>query len=219
MTASLSASVSISTIRVDLVSKQYRRGREMVAAVQGASLELWSHKMTALIGPSGSGKTTLLNMIIGAEPPDEGAVHGIPPTDDWGALSVVPQSLGLLNELTMLENVTLPLRFGATQAYPAVELLDSLGIAHLADRSPAETSLGEQQRVAVARAIIASPAILVADEPTSHQDEANVHRVLDSLAACAASGSAVLIATHDQRVIEQCDVILGLTDGAIMALR
>jgi putative ABC transport system ATP-binding protein len=219
MTPSRTAMPAEPTVRVEGVSRRYLRGSEIVTAVTDATFELWPGTMTALIGPSGSGKTTLLNMIIGGDEPDEGAIHGVPSSGDWSVLAIVPQSLGLLDELSMLENIALPLRFGREASHSAIELMDTLGIAALAQRSPSETSLGEQQRAAVARALITAPTILVADEPTSHQDEANMNRVVDSLATCAASGSAVIIATHDLRVIDRCDVVLGLSDGAILPLR
>jgi putative ABC transport system ATP-binding protein len=171
------------------------------------------------MGPSGSGKTTLLNMVVGAEEPDDGHIEGLPRRADWSYLAIVPQALGLLNELTILENVTLPLRLGASASTSAAELMDQLGIAHLTERSPHETSLGEQQRAAVARSLLPAPTIVVADEPTSHQDEANAHRVIDAFAACAAAGSSILLATHDIRVIDRCDVVLGVTDGQVLPVR
>ena len=210
---------TLPTIRVEQVSKRYRRGTEIVTAVRRATFDLWPGTMTALIGPSGSGKTTLLNLIIGGDEPDEGTIHGAPASADWNAMAVVPQALGLLDELTMIENVGLPERFGAVVHAPAAELMEHLAIAELAERAPHETSLGEQQRAAVARAVLTSPTLLVADEPTSHQDEANIGRVFDVFAACAGSGSSVLLATHDLRVIDRCDVVLGLSDGVVWPLR
>ena len=121
----------------------------------------------------------------------------------------MPQAMGLLDELTFLENVTLPQRLGVTASMPAIELMGQLGIAHLAERSPSKTSLGEQQRAAVARALLPAPKLVIADEPTSHQDEANAYLLIDAFAASANAGSSILLATHDTRVIDRCDVILG----------
>ncbi len=205
----------MSVLRVDGVTKRYRRGRETVLAVDAASFELDSGEVTGLIGPSGSGKTTLLNILVGGDEPDAGSVSGLPTSPAWSELAVVPQSLGLLPELTVEENVALPRRLGTTTSSEPRPLMDQLGIGALADRAPDEVSLGEQQRAAVARALLASPLLLVADEPTSHQDEANVERVVAALQAVALLGSSVLVATHDPRVIERCDRVLRMRDGVV----
>ena len=202
-------------VRAEHLTKRYRRGREIVTAVDGASFELSSGVLTALVGPSGSGKTTLLNLIIGGDDPDEGRVIGFPDEPDWSQLAVVPQALGLLPELTMGENVDLPRRLGAVGARPAAEVMDLLGIGGLVDRAPNETSLGEQQRAAIARALVAWPILLVADEPTSHQDDAKTRLVVSSLAEMAAAGTCVLLATHDPRVIDECERTLRIRDGVV----
>ncbi len=202
-------------VRVDGVTKRYRRGSEIVTAVDRATFELQPGTVTALVGPSGSGKTTLLDLLVGGDEPDDGTIRGVPDVPDWSELAIVPQSLGLLDELTIGENISLPERFGASPSSPVADLMTQLSIDHLADRSPGETSLGEQQRAAVARALLAGPALLVADEPTSHQDEVNTFRVVDALAACAAGGSCVFLATHDLRVVERCDIVLAMRDGVV----
>ena len=199
------------------VTKRYRRGRETVTAVDRVSLELRSGSMVALIGPSGSGKTTLLNLLVGGDEPDDGVIVGPANRADWSQLAIVPQTLGLLPELTMRENVALPIRLGASAAAEPDALMHALAIGLLAHRSPTETSLGEQQRAAVARALVTSPVLLVADEPTSHQDEANADAIVGALADAAASGSCVFVATHDTRVLERCDVVLRMTDGRVTA--
>ena len=119
------------------------------------SLALCAGEIVALSGPSGSGKTTLLGLVAGWDQPDAGTVVVLdgtraPGEQRWDELAILPQSLGLLEELTLLENVTLPLRLrDGPGADPAV-LLGRLGIDHLRDRFPAEVSLGEQQRAALA---------------------------------------------------------------------
>ncbi len=205
----------MSTVRLSRVTKRYQRGREIVTAVDAVSLELGRESMTALVGPSGSGKTTLLNLIVGGETPDEGTVEGVSARPDWARLAIVPQTLGLLPELTMTENVGLPLRLGATAGGDVAEVMELLGLGSLGERPPEQTSLGEQQRAAVARALITAPALLIADEPTSHQDEANTGRVIDALAALAGAGSCVFLATHDRRVLDRCDPVVHILDGAI----
>lgn len=197
------------------LTRRFRRGREIVTAVDDVSFELRAGVLTALVGPSGSGKTTLLNLLVRGDQPDEGRIIGVPDRPDWSDLALVPQSLGLLPELTLGENVGLPRRLGAIDTRDAGELMESLGVAALIDRAPNEVSLGEQQRAAVARALTTTPALLVADEPTSHQDGANTQRVIEALAQAAERGSCVLVATHDQRVLDACDQVFHLRDGAI----
>ena len=205
----------MSIVRVENVTKRYRRGGEVVNAVDAASFEVSAGEITGLVGPSGSGKTTLLDIIVGGEHPDEGRVVGLPDEPGWSELAVVPQALGLLPELTIGENVDLPRRLGTSAPLDTDEVMTHLGIATLVDRGPDEVSLGEQQRTAVARALLASPRLLVADEPTSHQDEANVERVLVALHEATRAGTGVLVATHDPRVIERCDRVLLMRDGSV----
>jgi len=206
-------------VRLADVTKRHHRGRETVTAVDHVSLELPSGSMIALVGPSGSGKTTLLNLIVGGDVPDEGVIDSPADRADWSRLAIVPQTLGLLPELTMGENIGLPLRLGARVATDAGEAMELLGIGALADRPPEETSLGEQQRAAVARALVTSPALLVADEPTSHQDEANTDRVIGVLAEVAATGSCVFVATHDSRMLDRCDLVFRMRDGVVTSER
>ncbi len=204
-------------VEVRGVTKRFRRGPEVVTAVRAASFTLRPGSLTVLSGPSGSGKTTLLNLVMGWETPDEGVVTGLPGRPTWVDLAVLPQSLGLVEYLTLGENVSLPGR-AAGLALDPVEVMISLGIAHLADRFPAETSLGEQQRAACARALVSRPRLLIADEPTSHQDDLSVHRIIDELLAAVSGGSAVLVATHDERVAAVSTHLLSMEDGVVTAL-
>lgn len=209
----------MSILRLDGVTKRYRRGRETVTAVDAVSLELFAGTMVAVMGPSGSGKTTLLNLIVGGDEPDEGTITGLDSRHDWARMAIVPQTLGLLPELTMSENVGLPIRLGAPAARTVTDVMELLGLGPLTDRPPNETSLGEQQRAAIARALVTAPTMLVADEPTSHQDEANTRRVSDALADKVADGSCVLLATHDPRMLDRCDRVLSMRDGRLTAER
>lgn len=195
------------------VSKSYRRGSETVMAVRGASLSLVPGSVTVVSGPSGSGKTTLLNLIVGWESPDSGEVASTL-GDSWSDLATVPQRLGLLETLTIAENIGLPGRLGHAKR-SAVAISETLGIGALGDRFPSETSLGEQQRAAIARALVASPRLLIADEPTSHQDDVSVQRIIDELVGAAEAGSAVLVATHDQRVVGRATTVFTMTDGVL----
>jgi putative ABC transport system ATP-binding protein len=206
------------TVVVELseVSRTYRSRAEDVPAVVAASLELHAGVVTALVGPSGSGKSTLINLIVGWELPDEGVVRTHSDVrDNWDSVAVVPQGLGLLAELTMAENIRLPAVLGNRAALDFEELCESLGLGHLGDQLPEAVSLGEQQRAAVARALLPQPTLLIADEPTAHQDEANTLLVAELMRSAAGSGSSVLIATHDPRVLAVADVVIEILDGRL----
>ena len=206
------------------VHKPYRRGREQVHALRGVSLEVRPGEVVALLGRSGSGKTTLLNCLLGWETPDSGAVQvpgsETPATAAWGTVAVVPQRFGLLDELSLADNVALPARLAGQQdsREAALATLDTLRLGHLADRIPAEVSLGEQQRTALARALVVRPAFLVADEPTGRLDEDLSTHVLATLREVyAAAGTGVLIASHDPVVVASADRVVRLGDGLVEA--
>jgi len=205
------------------VHKTYRRGREQVHALRGVSIEVHPGELVALLGRSGSGKTTLLNCLLGWERPDSGDVQvpgaESPSTASWQTVAVVPQRFGLLEELSLADNVALPARLaglGDPRA-AALETLDVLRLGHLADRMPEEVSLGEQQRTALARALVVRPAFLVADEPTGRLDEDLSAHVLATLHEVhAASGTGVLIASHDPLVVAAADRVVRLSDGLVV---
>ncbi len=203
-------------IRLDGVRRTHGRGRATVRAVDGVSLELDAGRITALVGPSGSGKTTVLNLLIGWDRPDSGTVWRHDTVDDtWAGVAVVPQGLGLVPDLTLRENIELPVRLGNRRRYATAQLTDHLGLDHLLARHPDEVSLGEQQRAAVARAVICHPTVVIADEPTAHQDEANADRIMAVLAAAAHDGAAVVVATHELRLLDRADRVLRLVDGRL----
>ena len=213
-------------LRADGVGKTYRRGAERVTALADVTFALEAGEMVCVTGPSGSGKTTLLNILAGWDAPDEGALRwGVPDVDpampDWGVLAIAPQRLGLLTELSIGENVELPLRLRSDERARldsgAVEAtLDVFGLSHLAHRMPWEVSIGEQQRTALARALVVTPRLLLADEPTGHQDAAWATGVMDGLRKSCAAGSTVVIATHDEEVIAQVPRRLDLHDGRLV---
>jgi putative ABC transport system ATP-binding protein len=218
-------------IEVRGATKRYARGPEQVRALEDVSLELARGELVALIGRSGSGKTTLLNLLCGWDRPDEGTVTWLPspmaPLGDllWSEIAVVPQTLGLVDELSIRENIELPLRTRPGQLWrdrnphPRVEaLLKALGLADLADRSPGEVSLGEQQRGALARALVLLPSLLLADEPTGHQDELWARGVMRLLRFAAAKGVCCLVATHNHEVVPYADQVITVRDGHLADL-
>jgi ABC-type lipoprotein export system ATPase subunit len=158
-------------------------------------------------------------VIAGWEHPDAGTVER--PGGDvpgWGELAVVPQKLGLFDELTVRENLEYPARLTGRldELRDRVqELMEALGIDHLHARYPKETSLGEQQRAAVARALVLSPTLVLADEPTGHQDAVSERRVLEAFARATAAGAACLIATHNEALSARLDRVLNMADGRL----
>ena len=207
------------TLSLRGISKTYGDGSESVRALDGVDLDAVAGEVVALVGRSGSGKTTLLNVAAGWEIPDEGDV--VRPGDarpDWSDVAVVPQHLGLMDELTVRENVEYAARLtGQLHARRELidDLLEQLGLAHLQHRPPRETSLGEQQRTAVARAVVLGPTLVVADEPTAHQDAGWAAAVLRILGDAAVAGSTCLVATHDPDVLGAVDRIDRMADGLL----
>ena len=209
------------TLQARSLVKTYRRGPEEVVALDDVTFSVAPGEMVALVGPSGSGKTTVLNVVSGWEHPDSGEMvlggdsyepwkRPLP----WSSLAIVPQSLGLIDDLTIGENVMLPLRLGGgDHADHAAGLMTRLELDAVADRMPGGLSLGEQQRAAVARALVVAPALLLADEPTGHQDEAWLVRVVEAMRAATEHGTACLLATHSAEVLGLVDRVLEMRDG------
>lgn len=208
------------------VGLTYRSGGAEVTALAGVDLAVERGRLVCLAGPSGSGKSTLCHLVGGFETPTTGTVRvlGRDPREvrDWSVLACVPQRLALLPELTVAESVALPRAFAGGGTHPSAdpfpsvgELLERLGLAAIGHRRVGETSLGEQQRTAIARAASTAPALLVLDEPTGHQDDDHVAVVLAALVAVARSGAAVLVSTHDDRVLEVADRVVRLAEGRV----
>jgi len=215
-------------LRASQITRTFQRGSELVNALNGAELDLARGEFVALVGRSGSGKTTLLNVLCGWEPPDGGMVSWKGTTVSmadvrWESIALVPQSPGLLEDLSVRENVGLPRRLRRdpeTAPDDAMSVvLHSLGLEHLSERFPDEISLGEQQRVSVARALIVSPDVLLADEPTAHQDAVSMDKVLDAIRTLVASGGACLVASHSSEVLDIADRVLEIRDGQITQRR
>lgn len=202
-------------IRVDNVT--HRQGT--VTILRDVSLSLGGAALVVLAGRSGSGKSTLCHLVAGVMRPSAGSVlvadgpaHRV---RDWAVVSLLPQRLALAPELSVAENALLPARLRGRAVDPL--LLESLGLDAIADRPVHETSLGEQQRTALARALVLGPSVAVLDEPTGHQDDEHVGLLLDALVTAARAGTLVLVATHDQRVIDVADETVRLRSGRIAA--
>jgi ABC-type lipoprotein export system ATPase subunit len=209
------------------VSKSFQRGREQVVALDQVTLAVEKGEFVAMIGPSGSGKSTMLHLAGGLDQPDGGTV--LLGERDLGALSAgerakirrreigfVFQFFHLIPTLTVSENVELPLLLdGVRDKSGAVKaMLERVGLADRSDHLPGELSGGEMQRAAIARALVAGPELILADEPTGNLDSTTGATVLDLLTEQVAdSGAALLMVTHDESAASRANRILHLRDG------
>lgn len=210
--------------------KRFMMGNSEVRALAGVDISLTSGELVMLLGPSGSGKTTLLHVLSGLEAPDTGSV--IVEGKDIYSLSdsqlsrlrsekfgFVFQSFNLLAPLTALENVEIPLRVvGKPQAKKrALDMLARVGLAERAHHKPGQMSGGEQQRVSIARALVAEPSIVFADEPTGNLDSDTGAEIMGLLSALVADNNAACImVTHNTELVELADRVLHLRNGRIV---
>jgi putative ABC transport system ATP-binding protein len=203
-----------------------------VTALNDVSIVVAPGDFVALMGPSGSGKTTLLGLLSGLDRPEKGRVHwhGIP-MDELGPedhrairrsqMGVVFQSFGLLPTLSALENVELPLRVAGMAVHDASDQattwLRRLGLGDRMENRTFELSAGQQQRVAVARALVTNPEVVLADEPIAEVDTENADLILDALADVSRRGGAVLAATHNPAALLYAGRVVLLRDGTVEA--
>jgi putative ABC transport system ATP-binding protein len=206
----------MSLLTLENVGKSFLRGETEVVVLNDLAASVEPGEVVIIRGRSGSGKTTLLNLLAGWQTPDRGSVNwSIESPERWENVAVVPQSLGLLPELTLGENIGLPGRL-ADDDDNVQEIAEKLEIGHLLDRPTTGASLGEQQRAAIGRALIRRPALLLADEPSSHQDLERLHLVWRLISEAAAAGTAVIAATHDPDGFTYADRILDLQEGKLV---
>lgn len=207
----------------------FRAGEEETLALQGVSLRLDRGEFVALVGPSGSGKSTLLSCLAGTDEPDGGTVrigdarlsHQPEPVRArmrGRNVGLLFQSSNLLAHLTVHQNVVLAQRLArVAKAASAGSVLDSLSIAARARAYPSQLSGGELARAGLAVALANDPVVLLADEPTGELDHATERAVLDLLRVRAASGVAVLVASHSPAVASAADRVVRLADGRVAA--
>jgi putative ABC transport system ATP-binding protein len=218
-------------VRAVGVAKAYGHGSGRVVALDGVDLDVRRGELLAVAGPSGCGKTTLLHCLSGIAAPDRGQVlvggtDLASLTDDARTdlrarrMGFVLQARNLLPALTVAENVELPLvhlGFGATEIRARrTEVLTAVGLEARTGAFPSELSIGEQQRIALARALITRPAVIWADEPAGALDTGNAERMLDLLRAAAGMGATVVMVTHAREQAERADRIVAMRDGRIV---
>lgn len=198
-------------LQAENLQKEYRRGGEPFLALNDVSLSIGKEDFILITGRSGSGKSTLLNLLAGLLPPTQGTVVFNGRTfsnlrdDELSRLrneqiGFIPQGQSLLPNLTVLDNVLLPFRFyrpGQGPVDRAQGLLGQMGIAHLRNAYPGELSGGELRRITIARGLINSPALLLADEPTGDLDPETGDEVMKLFSSVARSSVAIVLVTHN----------------------
>ncbi len=211
--------------------KTYGRGRAARRVLDGADVSVEAGELVAVVGRSGTGKSTLLHLLGALDRPEAGEIElagrridGRPEREltrvRRETVGFVFQFFHLVPELTGTENVLLPARLPGAGPEPARRgraLIERLGLNGAAGRLPGELSGGEQQRLAIARALVHDPPLVLADEPTGNLDLEAGRAVLGLLRAVADEGRAVIIVTHDEAVTAAADRVLTLADGRLAA--
>jgi putative ABC transport system ATP-binding protein len=223
----------MSLIHAENLVKQYGTGEAAVQAVRGMSLTIEAGEFVAIMGESGSGKSTLLSLLGALNSPTSGSyvVDGIDVYSlgqDQRAdfrrefLGFIFQSFHLIPYLTLAENVMLPLAVVAKSSREkramAEEALDRVGLGGKADRLPSQISGGEQERVAIARAIVNEPPILLADEPTGNLDSKTTRDIMDLLARLNREGMTIVMVTHNAACAREAFRTLRVSDGLIVGV-
>lgn len=218
-------------LRAEGLRKSFQQGPDRIEVLQGVDLEVGTAERVAIIGRSGSGKSTLLHLLAGLDEPDAGRVL-VGGSDVTAAspakraalrnrhMGFVYQMHHLLPEFSALENVAMPLRLGGSDARDGARearvMLEAVSLGHRLKHRPAALSGGERQRVAVARALVGSPLLVLADEPTGNLDRDNAEQVFRLMCALGdRHGIGFVIVTHDESLLGQVHRVLRLVDGRI----
>lgn len=224
------AAFSALMIRTDALSKIYRTEYVETAALCEVSLAIDEGEFVALMGPSGSGKSTLLRVLGLLDHPTSGSyrLNDVETVDLPGSvrrrkrletISFVFQDFCLIDDLTVSQNVSLPLRYrgrASTEVNREVEdTLERVGIGHRGRHFPSQLSGGEQQRTAIARALVTSPKLLLADEPTGNLDQRTGATILELISELNGQGCTVAMATHSRDCAAVSSRVITLTDGRI----
>lgn len=214
------------------VSKVYERGGDQICGLDRVSLEVAAGSFCAFVGPSGCGKTTLLNLIAGLDHPDSGEIQLDGQStlrftsDDWTrvrrqSIGIVFQAFHLIPGLTVEENVAFPLLLrgeqGQTVQERVAEMLSLVGLTHRRNHQPSELSGGEQQRAAVARAIVHRPKVVLADEPTGNLDSQHGAEIITLLRRLVREiHQTILLVTHSASAAEAADYTWTMKDGRLV---
>jgi len=213
------------------VTKDFPIGDFIVRAIDNVNLSIKENDFVAIVGPSGAGKTTLLNLIGALDTPDKGEIYffGVKISDmNQESLTIfrllnsgfVFQNFNLISTLSAEENVMFPISLRGEelnrQREIAVELLRKVGLAERREHLPFQLSAGEQQRVAIARALANDPPVILADEPTANLDKATSEFIQDFFKELKQKNKTIIIATHDDYLIDLADKVIEFQDGMII---
>jgi putative ABC transport system ATP-binding protein len=218
-------------VQIKGVSKVYTRGAEQVHALRDISMDIGRGEYVSIMGPSGSGKSTLFNMIGGLDTPSTGEVFidGYRLSDlssrqlAWvrcHRIGFIFQSFNLIPSMTALENVAIARIFAgvspAEARRDAAETLERVGLGHRLHHIPSQVSGGQQQRIAIARALVNKPSIILADEPTGNLDLHTGEEIINLIGEMKAKlGITIITATHDMKMLSASDVVFWIKDGAV----
>jgi ABC-type lipoprotein export system ATPase subunit len=229
------ASRQAAAVSVRSISQTFTVGDEIIRPLHTVSFDIAKNSFTIIYGPSGSGKSTLLNVLTGLLKPSSGSVtffgedvYGLTPDElayfRANQIGIVYQTNFWVNSLNVLENIAMPLYFlgysRSKAAKKAQDALERIGMGEYRKKCPVLLSGGEQQRVAMARAIVADPQFVVADEPTGALDSTNGDKIISLLETCQEEyGQTVILVTHNMEYLPLADNLLHIQDGQVQQMR
>ena len=215
-------------LELENITKVYKAGQTEVPALRGISCRIESGEMVSIIGPSGSGKSTLMNIIGCLDKPTSGRYRldgtEVSELNDNELAEIrnkkigfVFQSFHLLSRTTALSNVELPLIYAgaSNRRQRALQVLDSVGLAHRVTHRPSELAGGEQQRVAIARALVTNPSLILADEPTGNLDTRTSQEIMAIFEKLHQQGMTIVLVTHEPDIAAYTERTIKLRDGQI----
>ncbi len=219
-------------VSLENVEKVFKTRAGLFTALRGIDLQIQGGEFVAIVGPSGSGKSTLINMITGIDRPTSGEVHvagerltGMSENKvaKWRGrnVGVVFQFFQLMPTLTILENVMMPMQYGRTykgqRRERAMEMLELVKVPETANNYPSQVSGGQQQRAAIARALVNDPKLIVGDEPTGNLDTISAGLVFELFEELVEQGKTIVMVTHDRDLASQIPRVEEVRDGRLVS--